>query len=151
MDNLFCSLPDRLRAALVAELSSNIVGFLKNGGHDYQDLTASMKFTFEDRSYQAFMGSKDMVVVVYSDGVDFLNDDDRHVVTVSTGKELFRFESHGEWVNKAREYFQAASTSEKFVIAIDAAGNVLRLGSDFAHARDNDLFPVTVYEYRPSA
>lgn len=56
----------------------------------------------------------------------------------STGLPVFRqFDSHQQWVNKARTWVQGG-------ICLDRHGRELRNGGDMARARDQDSFPVTI-------
>lgn len=57
--------------------------------------------------------------------------------------ELFQFHSFSNWVNTASRRFKPYRFDT--TICADSLGNILNDGADFGHARDNDLFPVTVY------
>lgn len=62
------------------------------------------------------------------------------------GRELFRFESHGEWVAKASSWFVNNNVDSKDVICVDLLGRICCVGRHFARARDEGTFPVIVYK-----
>lgn len=66
--------------------------------------------------------------------------------TIEVGAELFAFTTFTQWVNKARGWYRSTGTSSHNSIAIDAAGRVCLLGVHFMRARDENTFPVRVYE-----
>jgi hypothetical protein len=63
---------------------------------------------------------------------------------LEVGEELFKFESHPQWVNKAASWFRGYKGDD--CICIDKAGRICRIGKQFARARDENTFPITVYK-----
>ena len=59
-------------------------------------------------------------------------------------EELTIFHSFEEWVNKASGRLGGFERDQK-IICLDKNGNSCNGGTDFMHARDHDLFPVTAY------
>jgi|GEM_PF-157030 len=70
-------------------------------------------------------------------------------ITVTLGRELFRFDSYEQWVNKARSWFMRAGVPSAQVVCIDATGRVCSLGMHFMSARDRGAFPVVAYRIDP--
>lgn len=74
-------------------------------------------------------------------------------VTVAANKELFRFASLTQWVDKAKDWFsvarrEAEARGEPFEwICVDQKGSVCCAGIDFRHA----AYPVVVFRLRTSA
>lgn len=66
-------------------------------------------------------------------------------ITIRVGRELFRFHSHTEWVNKAQSRFEAAGLSRHDWLCVDAAGRLCRYGLHFMRAKAEGTFPVVVY------
>lgn len=68
---------------------------------------------------------------------------------VKLGPEAFRFDSFQHWVNKAQSWFQTRmperARAMRRYLALDAAGRICLIGSDFHRARDEGKFPVVVY------
>jgi len=56
------------------------------------------------------------------------------------------FISFSQWVNKASSWLRKyPSNGIQKIVAIDKNGDYVHMGTDFMHARDNNLFPVEVY------
>lgn len=70
-------------------------------------------------------------------------------VVVALGRELFRFQSFEQWVNKARSWFKCAGVSSTQFVCIDATGRICGMGKQFMSARDRDAFPIVVYHIEP--
>ena len=67
-------------------------------------------------------------------------------VLFSFEKELFRFESEAQWVNKAKTWFASCGVPKHRYVAVDAAGRVCTSGREFMRATKEDTYPITVYE-----
>ena len=67
---------------------------------------------------------------------------------VFIGEELFRFESHGAWVNHAARLFGGCDYPSKYTVCVDAKNRICLNGGHFSEARDEDAFPVVVYKAR---
>ena len=65
---------------------------------------------------------------------------------IKVKRELFRFESKREWVNKAKSWYANCGVRQGFYITIDAHGHVIHMGRCFMEAEKQGLYPVTVYE-----
>lgn len=74
-------------------------------------------------------------------------------VPVRLGRELFRFDSFPEWVNKAQSRFAtyAAGIPSAQYVCIDATGRICTIGKHFMSARDRNAFPVIVYLIEPES
>lgn len=72
-------------------------------------------------------------------------------VTLHLGRELFRFDSFADWVNKAQSRFAtyAAGIHPTQYVCIDATGRICAIGKQFMSARDRNAFPVIVYHIEP--
>lgn len=57
---------------------------------------------------------------------------------------LFEFLSKQQWIDKAQGWFASQGGGEK-TVCIDANGNCLNVGLDFAAADNCQTFPVKVY------
>ena len=62
------------------------------------------------------------------------------------GKILFEFSSFQNWVNSAQSKFARVNLNRNQYICVDTQGNALVKGLEFQRAKDNDWFPVTVYQ-----
>lgn len=63
---------------------------------------------------------------------------------IVTGPELFRFDSHDDWVATAARKFRSHEGSGDSV-CIDTKGRICRIGAHFKRANDDGAFPVIVY------
>lgn len=61
-------------------------------------------------------------------------------------RELFRFHSQQEWVNKAQSWYANCGVRKGHYITVDAAGHVMHMGKCFMEAEKQGLYPVIVYE-----
>lgn len=61
-------------------------------------------------------------------------------------RELFRFHSKQDWVNKAQSRYANCCVPAGYYITVDAAGHVMHIGKCFMAAEQQGLYPVTVYE-----
>lgn len=68
------------------------------------------------------------------------------VVSIRVKRELFRFESQQEWVNKGKSWYANCGVRQGHYITVDAAGHVLHMGKCFMAATKQGLYPVAVYE-----
>lgn len=57
-------------------------------------------------------------------------------------RELFRFHSKQEWVNKAQSWYANCGVRRGYYITVDAAGHVMHIGRCFKDA----AYPVICYE-----
>lgn len=64
---------------------------------------------------------------------------------INTGPELFRFETHVQWVNKATSWFRNCGVHPKKTVCIDAQGRICPTGLEFGRADEQDAFPIVVY------
>ena len=70
------------------------------------------------------------------------------------GKEIDKFKSYQDWMDRASQKFKNFSLEEK-LLTLDKNGSAITIGKDLIYAKDNDLFPITVYvlarshEYNP--
>lgn len=65
---------------------------------------------------------------------------------VQFGKELFRFTSFPQWVNKASSWFRGAGLyGTSGYVCVDANGRICQVGRHFTRAREEDSFPIIVY------
>lgn len=69
---------------------------------------------------------------------------------IQVGPELFRFESHQQWVNKARSWYATCGYSSRKLVAIDAAGRIVVSGLEFSRAEAEGTFPVSVHPIDPT-
>lgn len=67
-------------------------------------------------------------------------------VSVRVTRELFRFHSQQDWVNRAKHLYANCGVKPGFYLAVDAAGHVIHMGRCFMAAERRGLYPVTVYE-----
>ncbi|TJY57209.1 hypothetical protein E4T66_17525 [Sinimarinibacterium sp. CAU 1509] len=76
-------------------------------------------------------------------------------VEIKVTRELFRFHSQQEWVNKARSWYASCGVPKGMYITVDANGHIMHRGQCFEAATAANAYPVTVYElatnweYRP--
>lgn len=57
----------------------------------------------------------------------------RHV-TVTLGRELFRFDSFQQWVNKAQSWFMRSGVPSSQVLCVDATGRICSMGKQIGRA-----------------
>ncbi len=67
-------------------------------------------------------------------------------LSIKVKRELFRFRSQQEWVNKAKSWYANCGVRQGFYIAVDAQGHVIHMGKCFMAATERNLYPVVVYE-----
>ena len=58
---------------------------------------------------------------------------------------LFEFHSFSRWVHLASSLFNIYKPKRAKTICLNKNKEVCKIGADFMHARDNDLFPIKVY------
>lgn len=61
-------------------------------------------------------------------------------------RELFRFTSKQDWVNKAQSRFLNCEVKQGNYICLDSQGYAMRIGKHFAEAEERNSYPVIVYE-----
>lgn len=61
---------------------------------------------------------------------------------IKVKRELFRFHSEQEWVNKAQSWYAKCGVRKGHYVTVDALGHVMHMGLCFRHA----TYPVTCYE-----
>ena len=68
-------------------------------------------------------------------------------IAINVERELLRFNSKQEWINKGHAWFSSLKTEfkERDYIAIDSSGRVMRMGLHFMNAEKEDAYPVIVY------
>lgn len=71
---------------------------------------------------------------------------EKQLLGIQTDRELFRFESHEDWVNNAKWKFDEANLNTLDTICIDAKGVVCRIGHQFQKATENESYPIIAYE-----
>lgn len=71
---------------------------------------------------------------------------DDGVISVRVKRELFRFDSKQDWVNRGYNRFACCDVDRDYRIAVDAQGHKMHKGLCFSNAEDKRLFPVIVYE-----
>jgi hypothetical protein len=71
---------------------------------------------------------------------------DEQTISVKVKRELFRFSSEKNWVNKAQSWYAKCGVPRGFYIAVDANGHVMHHGQCFMAATKADAYPVTCYE-----
>ncbi|MEL4181202.1 hypothetical protein [Roseateles sp. PN1] len=69
-------------------------------------------------------------------------------ITINVERELFRFESHQDWVNKAQSRYANCGVPKGYYITVDAKGHVMHRGQCFMAADKAKAFPVIVYELK---
>ena len=68
------------------------------------------------------------------------------VLGIRIKRELFKFHSQQDWVNKAQSRYANCGVPKGYYITVDSAGHVMHMGKCFMAAEKNGLYPVTVYE-----
>lgn len=68
------------------------------------------------------------------------------VLGIRIKRELFKFHSQQDWINKAQSRYANCGVPKGYYITVDAAGHVMHMGKCFMVAEKNGLYPVTVYE-----
>ena len=61
---------------------------------------------------------------------------------IKVRRELFRFHSEQEWVNKAQSWYAKCGVRKGHYVTVDALGHVMHMGLCFKNA----TYPVTCYE-----
>jgi hypothetical protein len=69
-----------------------------------------------------------------------------NAVNIKIKREIFRFASKQEWINKAQSWFSVCEVNKSNYIAVDATGIICRVGKQFMDAEKNESYPVVVYE-----
>lgn len=67
-------------------------------------------------------------------------------LNIKIKRELFRFRSEQEWINKARSWYANCGVRKGYYITVDAKGHVMHVGKCFMEATRLGLYPVVVYE-----
>lgn len=69
-----------------------------------------------------------------------------NTVAVKIKRELFRFESQQQWVNKARSWFGSCGVKRGHYLCLDKFGRVCEKGAEFIRATNEGSYPIVVYE-----
>lgn len=69
-------------------------------------------------------------------------------ISVAVKRELFRFNSKQEWINKGRQRYANCDIEREFRIGIDSQGNVVHKGLCFDNAEEKGSYPIVVYELK---
>lgn len=67
-------------------------------------------------------------------------------LSIKVRRELFRFHSEQEWINKGKSWYARSGVDRGFYITVDAGGHVIHMGKCFMEATKRGLYPVVVYE-----
>lgn len=67
-------------------------------------------------------------------------------ITIKVKRELFRFSSEQDWINKGKSRYANCGVRQGHYIAIDAMGRVMHMGKCFKSATEQGAYPVVVYE-----
>ena len=67
-------------------------------------------------------------------------------LTIRIKRELFRFDSKQQWINKGKSWYANCGVRSGFYLGVDAAGHVVHMGQCFMAAEERGLYPITVYE-----
>ena len=67
-------------------------------------------------------------------------------LSIRIKRELFRFASHQDWVNKAQTRYANCGVEKGFYITVDANWHVMNRGLCFKEAEKAEAFPVICYE-----
>jgi len=68
------------------------------------------------------------------------------IIKIVVKEKVFEFATFTQWVNKAREGFLSQGLTAANSIVIDAKGRPITKDDGFDRARDEDAFPIAVYE-----
>lgn len=67
-------------------------------------------------------------------------------ITIKVKRELFRFSSEQDWINKGQSRYVNCGVRQGHYITIDALGRVMHMGKCFRSATEQGAYPVVVYE-----
>lgn len=67
-------------------------------------------------------------------------------IAIKVKRELFRFSSEQDWVNKGQSRYTNCGVRHGHYITIDALGRVMHMGKCFKCAKEQSAYPVVVYE-----
>jgi hypothetical protein len=67
-------------------------------------------------------------------------------IAIKIKRELFRFQSEQDWVNKARSRYANCGVRQGYYITVDAHGHVMHIGQCFKAATEAGAYPVICYE-----
>ena len=67
-------------------------------------------------------------------------------ITIKVKRELFRFSSEQDWINKGQSRYANCVVRQGHYITIDALGRVMHMGKCFKSATEQGAYPVVVYE-----
>ena len=65
---------------------------------------------------------------------------DALTLTIRVKRELFRFDSKQQWINKGKSWYANCGVQRGFYITIDAAGHVVHMGQCFMAAEERGLY-----------
>lgn len=67
---------------------------------------------------------------------------DTATIAIRVKRELFRFHSEQDWINKGHSRYTKCGVHKDYYITVDAAGHVMHMGKCFKQAN----YPVICYE-----
>lgn len=67
-------------------------------------------------------------------------------IKIKIKREMFRFNSKQEWINKAKRWFETSRVRKGNYICVDSIGRVVTCGAEFSRAEAEETYPVIVYE-----
>lgn len=70
-------------------------------------------------------------------------------INIVVGPKLFTFDNFTQWVNRAASWFANSAANPHDCVCLDRQGRICSAGWDFHKAREENMFPVTVYASRP--
>lgn len=69
-------------------------------------------------------------------------------ITIYVWKYLYEFSSMNEWVSKASKRHRVSGLTEGEALYVDAKGRICTIGRHFRIAKEENAFPVRVYQIR---
>ncbi len=67
-------------------------------------------------------------------------------LNIKVKRELFRFYSKQDWVNRGYNAYADCGVKKGMYITVDANGHVMHMGRCFMAAQDASAYPVVCYE-----
>ena len=71
---------------------------------------------------------------------------ENQLLTIKVKRELFRFTSEQDWINRAKRLYANCGVRQGFYISVDSNGHVIHMGRCFMAATKSNAYPVKVYE-----
>lgn len=75
----------------------------------------------------------------------------KETISIQVHRELFRFSSKQDWIDRAREAFRLSGHRSSDTLCVDKLGRVVTCGADFTQAQRDEAYPVVVYLVRDEA